>query len=77
MYFVLRVLAVAPRAPTVRRDPSLRVAALWVLALFFLVNLAWGAAILASPRWRRREFYGFVWIYWIVVVILGSGLAFV
>ena len=76
-FFILRIMAVAPRAPAVRRYPSLGVAALWLLVLFFLVNLAWGAAILASPQWRRREYYGFVWIYWIVVAILGSGFLFI
>ena len=77
LYLVLMMLAVAPRPATARKYPSLLIPALVVLGLFFLINLAWGAAMLTSPRWRRRDYYGFVWLYWIVVAILGSPIVFI
>jgi hypothetical protein len=46
-----------------------------VLLLFNVVNVVWGMVVPASPRPRRWDYFGFAWGVWIVVVILGSGLA--
>jgi hypothetical protein len=57
-----------------RHEPSLLGRSFWLLICFVFIDAAWGAAMLASPRWRRWDLYAFVWIGWLVSILFGSGL---
>ena len=74
VYLTLAILGHGPLVHA-RPDPSLLAPAFWLLALSLIIDAAWGAAMLAIPRWRRWDLYAFVWIGWLAAIWLGSGLA--